>query len=405
MKPVVVWSLVFLSLVGAAALRARNSARGLPSRAAGSVSFAKAITLKSPVLYPYSIAAGDLTHNGIPDLAVVGIEWPFLEHALGKGNGHVGRWKDDGGTGGTPGFVIFADVDLDGNLDAVTTDGAEPVVTVAFGDGRGHFNRGAQPHTGRGYATGQVAVADLNGDGIPDLVGTSEGVASNPGNIFILLGKGNRQFAKAVNIGSGGHSPTGIAVGDLNHDGIPDLVVANNGADNPPFDYDVAVLLGKGDGTFDSPVRYYAGVRPYQLALGDFNGDGNLDIAVVPINGKSSILVLLGNGDGTFGKAKAYPSGLFPASIVAADFNGDGILDLAITNYTSPKRCHVSVLLGNGDGSFQKPIRFPVGLSPVQVITADFNHDGKPDIATINGGDASISILLNTTQFPPPHSR
>jgi len=294
----VVFALISLSLVGASAVLTRGGAHGLTNRPAASVSFAKAITLNSPVLFPYSIAAGDLTHNGIPDLTVVGVETPALFHALGKGNGHFGRWSNKGGTGDAPGFVVMADVDLDGNLDAVTTDGDQPFVTVAFGDGKGHFNRGVQPHTGKGFATQQVAVADLNGDGIPDLVGTSFGLPNNPGGIFILLGKGNRKFAKAVNIGSGGHQPVGIAVGDLNHDGIPDLVVANWGQDAGPYG-NLAVLLGKGDGTFNSYVPYKVGSRPFSIAAADFTGNGIIDLVVANEN-SANVSVLLGNGDGTF---------------------------------------------------------------------------------------------------------
>jgi hypothetical protein len=393
----------FALVVGATVFLAGDAVVPVAAQGPTDVSFAKAITVKSPVLYPYSIAAGDLTHNGIPDLAVVGIEQAVLDHALGKGNGRFGEWSHDGGTGDAPGFVIFADVDLDGNLDAVTTDADQPFVTVAFGDGKGHFNRGAQPLTGRGYNTQQVAVADLNGDGVPDLVGTSLGVAENPGNVFILLGKRNREFGKALNIGSGGYHPVAIAVADLNHDNIPDLLVTNFGK-QPPYG-NIAVLLGKGDGTFAKPVTYRLGQYhdPYGVTLGDFNGDGNIDMAVTTQR-SNEVQIFLGRGDGTFSPPKLYPAGIDPFSMVTADFNGDGILDLAITNYTTPKQCHVSVLLGNGDGSFQRPIRLPVGLSPVQVVVADFNHDGKPDIATINGGDSTISILLNTTPFPaqPP---
>jgi hypothetical protein len=363
------------------------------------VSFAPAIKLRSPVLYPYSIAAGDLTGNGIPDLAVVGIEQSALLHALGKGDGYFGPWSDKGGTGDAPGFVIFADVDLDGKLDAVTTDATQPIVTVSFGDGKGHFNRGVQPDTGVGYATNYLAVADLNGDGIPDIVGTASVVGEDWGQIFVLLGKGNREFEKPAHLASGGFQPQGIAVADLNHDGIPDLVVANFGK-QPPYG-NIAVLLGNGDGTFAKPVTYQLGQYhdPYGVTLGDFNGDGNIDMAVTTQR-SNDVQIFLGRGDGTFSRQKLYYAGIDPYSVAIADFNGDGIPDLAITNYTSPKHCHVSVLLGDGDGSFQKPIHFPVGLSPVQIVVADFNHDGKPDIATINQGNATVSILLNTTQLP-----
>jgi hypothetical protein len=110
-------------------------------QASTEVSFAKAITVKSPVLYPYSIAAGDLTGNGIPDVAVVGIEQTALLHPLGKGDGYFGRWSDDGGSGSAPSFVMFADVDGDGNLDALTNDAIEPQVVISFGNGHGHFPR------------------------------------------------------------------------------------------------------------------------------------------------------------------------------------------------------------------------------------------------------------------------
>jgi hypothetical protein len=383
---------------GATVLLAGDAA--VPKPAA--VSFANAITIKSPVLFPYSLAAGDLTNNGIPDLAVVGVEDSALLHTLGKGNGRFGRWSEEGGTGDAPNFVIFADVDLDGNLDAVTTDGDQPFVTVAFGDGKGHFNRGVQPRTGRGFSTQQVTVADLNGDGIPDLVGTSLGLASNPGNIFILLGRGGRKFAKAVNISSGGYEPLAIAVADLNHDNIPDLVVVNNGK-QPPYG-NVSVLLGKGHGTFAEPVPYSLGKYhdPFSVALGDFNGDGNVDMAVATYH-SNSVYIFLGKGDGTFWPPKSFfVNSAGAGEIVTADFNGDGILDLAVGTCGITESCHVSVLLGNGDGSFQSPVRFRVGLNPLQLVVADFTHDGKPDIATINGGDSTISILLNTTPFPAP---
>src|ERR1700674_495561 len=248
-------------LVGATILVARDGVKTAPHVAQFSVSFAKAITIGSRVLYPTSLAAGDINGDGFPDLAVVGNEDPFLSHGLGKGDGHFDHWGNSGGTGGAPFFVLLADVDGDGNLDAVTADAMQRVVAVAFGTGKGNFNRGVKLHTGVGVAVNQVAVADLNGDGIPDIVGTVRPIGNNPGSIFVSLGAGNRKFKKAIHFSSGGTAPRGIAVGDPNHDGVPDLVVANNGANQPPYGYDVAVLLGKGDGTFGSPVRYYAGVR------------------------------------------------------------------------------------------------------------------------------------------------
>ncbi len=185
-------------------------------------------------------------------------------------------------------------------------------------------------------------------------------------------------------------------MGDLNHDGIPDLVVANNG--NRPSFGSVTVLIGRGDGTFLPPVRYGAGKYPYSVALGDFNGDGNLDVAVTDGTG---LFVLLGNGDGTLSSARSHFAGISPGSVVAADFNGDGRLDLATVNFIDNYNGQVSVLLGNGDGTFQPPRHFPQGgAGSTQMVAADFNADGKPDLATVNYSTGNISVLLNLTSFP-----
>jgi hypothetical protein len=360
------------------------------------VSFAKAITVISPLLYPSSLAAGDLNHSGIPGLAVVSADNNApLVYALGKGNGRFRHWRQNDNVGYAPGFVLLADVEGAGNLDAITTDIGAGDLNVAFGDGKGHLYGGKRLLVDGAESTYIVAVADLNGDGIPDIVGTTDT------GIFVILGEGSRKFGKAATFSSGGQQPYGIAVGDLNHDGIPDLVVANFGTEQNGDYGNVAVLLGKGNGTFYPPVRYPIGKYedPFWLALGDFNG--NLGVAVTTQN---ALHVLLGRGDGTLSPPRSFPAGPDPFDVVSADFNGDGIPDSAVTNYSNPKPCHVSVMLGNGDGTFQPSAQFRVGVSPWQLVVADFTGNGKPDIATINGGDSTISILLNTTQFPtqPP---
>jgi hypothetical protein len=387
-------SIALALLAGASAVLAGDRAVTTPAASPQPcVSFAKAITSHSPVLYPNGLAAGDLNGDGFADVAVVSFDnSQTMWYGLGEGNGHFGHWSDNVPSAYAPSFVFFADVDGDGNLDALTTD-FEPSFTLAYGDGNGQFPGYVRPNTGNNCFSLGAAVADLNGDGIPDIVGTCFADVNSPGTVFVLLGEGNRKFKQAMHFSSGGDAPYAIAVGDLNHDGIPDLVVANNGADEPPYNYNISVLLGKGDGTFGRPTRYYAGVRTTELAMADFKGDGNLDVAVVPTNGKSRIIVLLGNGDGTFGPAKSYPAGLSPHAIATADFNGDGKLDLAVAT------AGVSVLLGNGDGTFQPPVKFRVGGGPTGLVTADFNHDGKPDLATLTG-ESGITVLLNTTQFP-----
>jgi hypothetical protein len=351
---------------------------GAQGHGSSKVSFAKAITFGTAVQYPNSIAAGDLNGDGFADLAVVtpdgGGADPFLTYALGNGNGTFGAWQYGSGTY-APGFVLLADVNRSGKLDALTTDALGSDVEIDFGDGNGNFPTEEDVTEPSGF----LAVSDLNGDGIPDIVGTINGY------VTVVLGEGKKKFSRPNYFPSGGVGTFSIAVGDLNHDGIPDLVVVNN--DN------VAVLLGKGNGKFRKPVTYYAGTGPSIVVLGDFNRDGNLDAATC---NTSEIHVLLGKGDGTFSHARRYAGG--GGWIATADFNGDGKLDLAVLA-SNNHESYASILLGNGDGTFQKARRFHVDSYPVQLVVADFNHDGRPDIATLSGGNSTISVLLNTTKF------
>lgn len=181
-------------------------------------------------------------------------------------------------------------------------------------------------------------------------------------------------------------SPESIAVGDFNHDGKPDLAVAAYFQG-----HQIAVLLGNGDGTFQPPVNYLAGVDPYSVAAADFNDDGNLDLAVADYAISGTVSILLGNGDGTFQAAKAYSTPQTPTFVAVGDFNNDHKLDLVIIDYPM-----ISVMLGNGDGTFQSPISF----MPQQGLTAlgigDFNHDGKLDLAVgkQDGGLSQVQIFL-----------
>jgi hypothetical protein len=185
----------------------------------------------------------------------------------------------------------------------------------------------------------------------------------------------------------------GSAVGDFNADGRLDAIVASGATTAYPGS-GVTVSLGNGDGTFTlasgSPIPL--GKSLSAIVTADLNGDGKLDLAVTD-SGGNAVLILLGNGDGTFGVPTPIPVGNQPDAIVAADFNNDGKLDLAVANYAEGT---ITLLLGNGDGTFTQAAGSPytVGHGPYQIAAADFNGDGKLDLAVANLTDGTISILL-----------
>jgi hypothetical protein len=263
-------------------------------------------------------------------------------------------------------------------------------------------NTGADP-TGPAGAAIHVATADFNRDGIADLaVANTRGtVLSNTlSNVGILLGRGDGTFLPYVDYTT--HTASfSVVTGDFNGDGAPDLAVANQGSN------DVSVLLGNGDGTFQPAVNYAVGPDPWGMALGDFNGDGRADLAVANDNGNTgqgSLSILLGNGDGTFQDAIGVPTDTYPTELAVADFDGDGKEDIAVdtagpaTNYNAT----VDVLLGNGDGSFQPFAEFAIpgqGSFPVTfgIAAGDLNGDGRPDIVVSDDTNGGAIVFLNTS--------
>jgi predicted NUDIX family NTP pyrophosphohydrolase len=350
---------------------------------------------------PESVAVGDFNGDGIPDLAVADYG-DYLGHGagvsvlLGNGDGSFQAPRHFA-AGITPISVAVGDFNGDGVLDLAVANAPfnQPgTVSVLLGNGDGSFQ---DAHS---YAVGTypycMAVGDFNGDGIPDLAVANRGdnLGRNRG-VSVLLGNGDGTFQDAQTFGAGS-IPRSVAVGDFNGDGIPDLAVANEGSGN------VSVLLGNGDGSFQAPQNFAAGTYPRSVAVGDFNGDGIPDLAVAN-EGSDDVSVLLGNGDGSFQAAQSFAAGRGPVSVAVGDFNGDGIPDLAVANNFSSGSGTVSVLLGNGDGSFQAAASYPVGSSPWSVAVGDFNGDGFPDLAVNNETSNDVSILLNDGVWTGPH--
>jgi len=261
----------------------------------------------------------------------------------------------------TPNWITVADVNSDGKQDLITL--TDPTLNVLLGNGDGTFQTPVSYTVERG--PWDVIAADFNGDGKLDLA-----VSTASGFVSILIGNGDGSFLPAQDINLGVEL-IGLVAGDLDGDGKSDLVVSVN----YPVG-EVAILLGDGDGTFQDAVVYAAGSSgggPYFVTTGDFNGDGKLDVAVA-VSGDNAVAVLLGNGDGTFQSSVEYPTMATPLDVVVGDFNGDGKLDLAISGYS------ISVLLGNGDGSFHAPVLYPLPSTGLAIALGDINGDGKLDL-------------------------
>ena len=293
-----------------------------------------------------------------------------------------------------PWTVTVADLDQDGILDLATANADADTLSVLLGEADGGF---ADPvHLSAGTYPVPLAAADLTGDGIPDL---AAGLTDPAGDVSLLAGNGDGTFQAPVLVHAGG-AATGLAAADLNEDGALDLAVANGDADT------VSILLGNGDGTFQSPSSLPVGEAPFHVVAADLNGDDDVDLAVVntvnlstPVLG--SVSVLLGNGDGTFQPGVGYPAGLSPTSAAVTDLNGDAAPDLVVANsggLYSPVESDVSVLLGNGDGTFQAATNFTAGTLPFSVAAGDVDGDGNADVAvTLMGNlvlNGQVAILF-----------
>jgi hypothetical protein len=284
--------------------------------------------------------------------------------------------------------ICSADFNGDSKPDIAVINNASGTsnISVLLNNGSGGFGAptffavGALPHS--------ICTADFNGDGIADLATTNIG----PGNVSVLLGNGSGGFTAAAGFGTGiFNSLSTICSADFNGDGKVDLVISSG------FNF-VLVALGNGNGTFGTPTQITVDNNTHSVISADFNGDGKADMATTTHNGTFNVSVQLGNGSGGFGTVTNFVIGDSPASLICADLNGDGKIDLATANMGNNITGNVSILLGDGTGSFAAATNFGVGVATVakSICSGDFDRDGKMDLAMAciaNNNNGIVTIL------------
>src|SRR5919106_1623402 len=364
-------------------------------------------TQRYPLLGNTHIAA-DFNGDGRPDLAGAGAN--AVSVMLGNGDGTF-RPKTDFPVGTQTQAVAAGDFNSDSRVDLVVTlNSPQFSLALLTGTGTGTFNAPTFFPNTSGFDSPAIAATDLNGDGRLDLV-VMHGIACFTApcraahSITILLGNGNGTFQtpSEIDVGTG---PMAMAVVDLNRDGIKDVAIGGGNTE-------LSVLLGVGNGTFvrQPVVTLVPGGDLFSacndVGVGDLNRDGILDL-VVPLGNGHGNAILTGNGNGTLQvRSRIQIDETFaPLHVAVADYNRDGFLDIARTMGDGTNGL-MQILRGNGDGTFQAPNRYlvpPPSRGGIMILAGDWNGDAKPDIAFVEGGAGAptIDVLTNTTGGVPP---
>jgi hypothetical protein len=331
----------------------------------------------------------DCNRNGLPDDRDL-LSSPLRIHAPRSYNVRTAAQ-----VGQSPRAIAMADLDADGIPDLVTANtsfGATGELSVFLGTGRGVF----QPprHVGAGDQPIDVVAADLDQDGVLDLAAASSAFIRGSSSISMVPGNGDGTFREAQRLDAGDR-PAGIVAADLDADGFLDLAAANNASN------DVTVLLGEGGGAFAAERRFAAGSLPSGIVALHAGDDGILDLITVNDNAVN-VSILDGSGDGSFGAPRSFgagggpPASIYPGDpdIFAADLDSDGFTDLVLGKPGrpgSPESTNTTVVLGDGEGGFGDPQIFRAGENPYGVTAADLDGDGILDIATASLNDQAPS--------------
>ena len=290
--------------------------------------------------------------------------------------------------------IAVGDFNNDNRVDVIIGSEYSGDIYVLLGIGDGTFKKPPIFSSANLSYPFSIVVGDLNGDGLLDMV--SNNIDQSNIDTMIGNGNGNGTFGKQTTYSTGNFSyPWSVALGDFNNDLRLDIAVINAGISN------IEILIGNGDGTFQEQTTFSIGAYsfPGSIAVADLNNDHQLDIAIVDLEGHS-VDVFIGNGDGTFGTKTTYSTGVYnnPTSIVIGDINGDTHLDIAVTNDDTHS---VGVFFSNGNGTFQSQIQFSIGTDnsyPKSLHISDFNGDNRMDFALIDILAQNVIVLFNTCE-------
>jgi FG-GAP-like repeat len=345
---------------------------------------------------PGSVEVADLNNDKLPDLIVTSEQDSSVTILLGKGKGKFREAKGSPFFAGyMPNDIAIGDFNNDGNLDLAFANSDRKYLTVLFGNGQGGFVAAPKspfpveviPHT-HGIATG-----DFNSDGRLDLVTDSWG----NNQIEILFGDSINGFKTPGTFFKVGKMPyQRLRVADVNMDGTVDIITTNLEGNN------VTILLGNGKGNFNEATGspFPCGDAPFGVAIGDVNADGKPDLAIInspastggASTGTNGLTVLLGDGTGNFTmmKGSPYEAGKNPNRVAIGDVNGDGVNDIVTSDNNSN---NIYLFLMNKNGSVLSSSAITVGNHPKGIVIADLNGDGKCEIVVCNNLDNDITII------------